>query len=114
MRTFPLPARQVAKTTPKRTAGVTVHSPSDCGSPSQEFSPGDPLECLTLDLASTKSVSQFGVRSSLYFLALRIVAPHVKFKWVTTEASTGWNSFRAEGVNCPFQLKCFVIHLHIS
>ncbi|XP_075887598.1 bromodomain-containing protein 8 isoform X2 [Nelusetta ayraudi] len=48
-------ARQVAKTTPKRTAGVTVHSPSDCGSPSQEFSPGDPLECLTLDLASTKN-----------------------------------------------------------
>lgn len=55
---FPLSARQVAKITPKRTPGVTVHSPLDCGSPSQEFSPGDPLECLTLDLASTKNVSQ--------------------------------------------------------
>lgn len=60
---FPLSARQVPKITPKRTPGVTMHSPSDCGSPSQEFSPGDPLECLTLDLASTKNVSQLGVSS---------------------------------------------------
>lgn len=84
-----------------------MHSPSDCGSPSQEFSPGDPLECLTLDLASTKNVSQFGVRSRLCFLALRIVATHVKFKWVTTEASTGWNSFRAEGDELSLSIKMF-------
>ncbi|XP_026226900.1 bromodomain-containing protein 8 isoform X3 [Anabas testudineus] len=50
-------ARQVAKNTPKRMSGVTMHSPSGCSSPSQEFSPGDPLECLTLDLASTKNPS---------------------------------------------------------
>ncbi|CAJ1064004.1 bromodomain-containing protein 8 isoform X1 [Xyrichtys novacula] len=50
-------ARQAAKNTPKRVPGITMHSPSGCGSPSQDFSPGDPLECLTLDLASTKSVS---------------------------------------------------------
>lgn len=56
---LPFPARQVAKTTPRRMPGViSMHSPSDCGSPSQEFSPGDPLECLTLDLASTKNVSR--------------------------------------------------------
>ncbi|XP_030009540.1 bromodomain-containing protein 8 isoform X2 [Sphaeramia orbicularis] len=50
-------ARQVAKSTPKRVPGVTMHSPTGCGSPSQEFSPGDSLECLTLDLASTKNAS---------------------------------------------------------
>ncbi|XP_029304378.1 bromodomain-containing protein 8 isoform X2 [Cottoperca gobio] len=50
-------ARQVAKNTPKRVPTITMHSPSGCSSPSQEFSPGDPLECLTLDLASTKNVS---------------------------------------------------------
>ncbi|XP_040007265.1 bromodomain-containing protein 8 isoform X3 [Xiphias gladius] len=50
-------ARQVAKSTPKRVPGVTMHSPSGCSSPSQEFSPGDPLESLTLDLASTKNAS---------------------------------------------------------
>ncbi|XP_022046214.1 bromodomain-containing protein 8 isoform X4 [Acanthochromis polyacanthus] len=50
-------ARQVAKTTPKRMPSVSMHSPSGCSSPGQEFSPGDPLECLTLDLASTKNAS---------------------------------------------------------
>ncbi|XP_029029989.1 bromodomain-containing protein 8 isoform X2 [Betta splendens] len=50
-------ARQVAKNTPKRMSGVTMHSPSGCSSPSPEFSPGDPLECLTLDLASAKNAS---------------------------------------------------------
>ncbi|XP_023123784.1 bromodomain-containing protein 8 isoform X2 [Amphiprion ocellaris] len=50
-------ARQVAKTTPKRMPSVSMHSPSGCSSPSQEFSPGDPLECLTLDLTSTKNAS---------------------------------------------------------
>ncbi|XP_037605699.1 bromodomain-containing protein 8-like isoform X2 [Sebastes umbrosus] len=50
-------ARQVAKNAPKRVPGITMHSPSGCSSPSQEFSPGDPLECLTLDLTSTKNAS---------------------------------------------------------
>ncbi|XP_076606192.1 bromodomain-containing protein 8 isoform X2 [Chaetodon auriga] len=50
-------ARQVAKNTPKRVPGITMHSPSSCSSPSQEFSPGDPLECLTLDVVSTKNAS---------------------------------------------------------
>ncbi|XP_042355913.1 bromodomain-containing protein 8 isoform X4 [Plectropomus leopardus] len=50
-------ARQAAKNTPKRVPGITMHSPSGCSSPSQEFSPGDPLECLTLDLAPTKNAS---------------------------------------------------------
>ncbi|KAM7374314.1 hypothetical protein PAMP_006980 [Pampus punctatissimus] len=49
-------ARQVVKNTPKRVPGVTMHSPSGC-SPGQEFSPGDPLECLTLDLISAKNTS---------------------------------------------------------
>ncbi|TNN51123.1 Bromodomain-containing protein 8 [Liparis tanakae] len=48
-------ARQVAKNSSKREPGITVHSPSGGGSPSQELSPGDPLQCLTLDLALTKS-----------------------------------------------------------
>uniref|UniRef100_I3JBQ9 Bromodomain-containing protein 8 n=7 Tax=Pseudocrenilabrinae TaxID=318546 RepID=I3JBQ9_ORENI len=51
-------ARQVAKNTPKRIPSVTMHSPSGCSSPSQEFSPGDQLECLTLDLTSTKNVTR--------------------------------------------------------
>ncbi|XP_059208433.1 bromodomain-containing protein 8 [Centropristis striata] len=50
-------ARQVAKNTPKRVHGITMHSPSGCSSPSPEFSPGDPLEFLTLDIASTKNAS---------------------------------------------------------
>ncbi|XP_072231180.1 bromodomain-containing protein 8-like isoform X2 [Leuresthes tenuis] len=50
-------ARQVAKNTPKRMPSVTMHSPSSYSSPSQDFSPGDPLECLTLDLTSTKNAS---------------------------------------------------------
>ncbi|XP_074528244.1 bromodomain-containing protein 8 isoform X2 [Halichoeres trimaculatus] len=50
-------ARQVAKNTPKRVPGITMHSPSGCGSPSQDFSTGDPLECLTLDLTPTKTTS---------------------------------------------------------
>ncbi|XP_041864017.1 LOW QUALITY PROTEIN: bromodomain-containing protein 8-like [Melanotaenia boesemani] len=48
-------ARQVAKSTPKRMSSITMRSPSACSSPSQEFSPDDPLECLTMDLASTKA-----------------------------------------------------------
>ncbi|XP_054482336.1 bromodomain-containing protein 8 [Anoplopoma fimbria] len=50
-------ARQVAKNKSKREPGITMHSPSGCSSPSQEFSPGDPLESLTLDLALTKNAS---------------------------------------------------------
>ncbi|XP_028451693.1 bromodomain-containing protein 8 isoform X8 [Perca flavescens] len=51
-------ARQVAKNTPKRVPNITMHSPSDCSSPSKEFSPGDPLECLTLALGSTKNLAR--------------------------------------------------------
>ena len=55
---IPSAARLVAKTNPKRALGLTTSSLSDYSSPSLEFSPGDPLECLTLpDLASTKNVS---------------------------------------------------------
>ncbi|KAM6907598.1 bromodomain-containing protein 8-like [Xenentodon cancila] len=43
----------------------TVHSPSACSSPSQEFPPGDPLECLTLDLPFAKNV--FGTSRLLSF-----------------------------------------------
>ncbi|XP_034407031.1 bromodomain-containing protein 8 [Cyclopterus lumpus] len=50
-------ARQVAKNSSKREPGITIHSLSGCSSPSQEFSPGDRLKCLTLDLALTKSAS---------------------------------------------------------
>ncbi|XP_028277167.1 bromodomain-containing protein 8 isoform X2 [Parambassis ranga] len=50
-------ARQVAKNTPKRISSVTMHSPSGCSSPGQEFSPCDPLECLTPDGTSTKNAS---------------------------------------------------------
>ncbi|XP_038563633.1 bromodomain-containing protein 8 isoform X2 [Micropterus salmoides] len=50
-------ARQVAKNTPKRVLGINMHSSSGCSSPSHEFSPGDALECLTLDLVSTKNAS---------------------------------------------------------
>ncbi|XP_034462355.1 bromodomain-containing protein 8 isoform X1 [Hippoglossus hippoglossus] len=48
-------ARKVAKGTTKRVPDV--YSPSGCGSPSQEFSPGDPRESLTLDLGSIKNAS---------------------------------------------------------
>lgn len=48
-------ARLALKCTPKRVPGVTIHSPTGCGSPSQEFSPGDPFDCLTSDLTSPKS-----------------------------------------------------------
>ncbi|XP_054610590.1 bromodomain-containing protein 8-like [Dunckerocampus dactyliophorus] len=50
-------ARQVAKNTPRRVAGATMHSPSGCNSPSVEFSSGDPLPCLTPDFSSTKDAS---------------------------------------------------------
>ncbi|XP_029925185.1 bromodomain-containing protein 8 isoform X2 [Myripristis murdjan] len=50
-------ARQNAKNTPKRVPSVTVHSPPECSSPSLDFSPGDPLQCLTDDPASTKNAS---------------------------------------------------------
>ncbi|KAM3600952.1 uncharacterized protein V6R79_005232 [Siganus canaliculatus] len=50
-------ARQAAKNAQRRLSGITVHSPSDCSSPCQEFPPGDPLECLTLDPALTKNAS---------------------------------------------------------
>ncbi|XP_010781402.1 bromodomain-containing protein 8-like [Notothenia coriiceps] len=49
--------RQVAKNTPKRLPAVTMHPPSGCSSPSQEFSPGDAFECSTLDPGSTKNAS---------------------------------------------------------
>ncbi|KAK1882260.1 Bromodomain containing protein 8 [Dissostichus eleginoides] len=49
--------RQVAKNTPKRLPGVTMHPPSGCSSPSQEFSPGDAFEFSTLDPGSTKNAS---------------------------------------------------------
>ncbi|KAM9331726.1 bromodomain-containing protein 8-like [Pholidichthys leucotaenia] len=48
-------ARQVAKNTPKRMPSVTVHLPSECNSPSQEVSSGDPFECLTLELTPAKN-----------------------------------------------------------
>ncbi|XP_020778596.1 bromodomain-containing protein 8-like isoform X2 [Boleophthalmus pectinirostris] len=48
-------ARLALKLAPKRISGVTINSPTGCGSPNQELSPGDPLECLTSELASTKS-----------------------------------------------------------
>ncbi|XP_029376070.1 bromodomain-containing protein 8 isoform X3 [Echeneis naucrates] len=51
-------SRQVAKSAPKRVPGMTMRSPSGYSSPSQEFSPGDPLESLTLDLAPTKNASE--------------------------------------------------------
>ncbi|CAB1421276.1 unnamed protein product [Pleuronectes platessa] len=53
-------ARKVAKGTTKRVPDgyvPDVYSPSGCGSPSQEFSPGAPLESLTLDLGSIKNAS---------------------------------------------------------
>ncbi|XP_047462841.1 bromodomain-containing protein 8 isoform X2 [Mugil cephalus] len=52
-------ARQVAKNTPKRMPSVSqyLHSPSECNSPTQELATGDPLECLILDLTSTKNAS---------------------------------------------------------
>ncbi|XP_026183722.1 bromodomain-containing protein 8 [Mastacembelus armatus] len=50
-------ARQVAKNMPKRVPGVSMHSPSGCSSPGHEFSPGEPVECLTLDFASSKNAS---------------------------------------------------------
>ncbi|RVE63799.1 hypothetical protein OJAV_G00139930 [Oryzias javanicus] len=50
-------ARQVAKNMPKRTPSVTMNSPSACGSPSQEFPPGDPAEPLSLDAGSTNKAS---------------------------------------------------------
>ncbi|XP_033834843.1 bromodomain-containing protein 8 isoform X2 [Periophthalmus magnuspinnatus] len=48
-------ARLALKLAPKRISGVTINSPTGCGSPNQELSPGDPLECLTSELASPKS-----------------------------------------------------------
>ncbi|XP_068187491.1 bromodomain-containing protein 8-like isoform X2 [Antennarius striatus] len=54
-------ARQVAKNASKQMSGITIRSPSDC-SLSQEFRPGEPLECLTLDLASAKNHSRSVVR----------------------------------------------------
>ncbi|KAK7926107.1 hypothetical protein WMY93_008417 [Mugilogobius chulae] len=48
-------ARLTLKLAPKRITGITINSPIGCGSPNQEFSPGDPLECLTSDLTSPKS-----------------------------------------------------------
>ncbi|XP_077962855.1 bromodomain-containing protein 8 isoform X4 [Gasterosteus aculeatus] len=50
-------ARRVAKSTPKPEPGIPVHPPSGCSAPGQVFSPGDPPECLTLDLALTKNPS---------------------------------------------------------
>ncbi|XP_072302275.1 bromodomain-containing protein 8-like isoform X2 [Eucyclogobius newberryi] len=47
--------RLALKLAPKRISGVTINSPTSCGSPKQELSPGDPLECLTSELASPKS-----------------------------------------------------------
>ncbi|XP_061596880.1 bromodomain-containing protein 8-like isoform X2 [Cololabis saira] len=58
-------ARLAVRNAPKRMSSAAVHSPSACSSPSQEFSPGDPLECLTLDLPFTKNV--FGTSRLLSF-----------------------------------------------
>ncbi|XP_029925187.1 bromodomain-containing protein 8 isoform X4 [Myripristis murdjan] len=55
-------ARQNAKNTPKRVPSVTVHSPPECSSPSLDFSPGDPLQCLTDDPASTKNQASGSAR----------------------------------------------------
>lgn len=48
-------ARLALKLAPKRIPGVAINSPTSCGSPNQELSPGDPLECLTSELVSQKS-----------------------------------------------------------
>ncbi|XP_051902711.1 bromodomain-containing protein 8-like isoform X2 [Hippocampus zosterae] len=50
-------ARQVAKNTPRRVAGATMHSPTGCTSASLEFPSGDPLPCSNPDFSSTKETS---------------------------------------------------------
>ncbi|XP_013886555.1 bromodomain-containing protein 8 isoform X2 [Austrofundulus limnaeus] len=59
-------ARQAARNAPKRIPSVSMHLPSACSSPSQEFPPGDQLEGLTLDLPSLKNTSGT-VRSMTFF-----------------------------------------------
>ncbi|KAG8008583.1 Bromodomain-containing protein 8 [Nibea albiflora] len=68
-------ARQVAKNTPKRVIGITTHTPSGCHSPSQEFSPGDPLKCLTLDLESTKNIGDGDAGNMTGALDLQLAPP---------------------------------------
>ncbi|MEQ2227397.1 hypothetical protein ILYODFUR_037377, partial [Ilyodon furcidens] len=41
----------------KRIPSVTMNSPPACGSPSQDFPPGDQLDSLTLDGPPTKNTS---------------------------------------------------------
>ncbi|MED6244455.1 hypothetical protein ATANTOWER_011340 [Ataeniobius toweri] len=50
-------ARQAAKSMSKRIPSVTMNSPPACGSPSQDFPPGDQLDSLTLDGPPTKNTS---------------------------------------------------------
>uniref|UniRef100_A0A8C5EUV4 Bromodomain-containing protein 8 n=1 Tax=Gouania willdenowi TaxID=441366 RepID=A0A8C5EUV4_GOUWI len=50
-------ARQVARLAPKRTPSASLPSPSGCGSPNHELTPGDPLEGLAPDFTSPKNVS---------------------------------------------------------
>lgn len=50
-------ARQAAKSMSKRIPNATMHSPSACSSPMQEFPPGDQPESLTLDGPPTKNSS---------------------------------------------------------
>ncbi|MED6270490.1 hypothetical protein CHARACLAT_010939 [Characodon lateralis] len=50
-------ARQAAKSMSKRIPSVTMNSPPACGSPSQNFPPGDQLDSLTLDGPPTKNTS---------------------------------------------------------
>uniref|UniRef100_A0A8C5EWU9 Bromodomain-containing protein 8 n=1 Tax=Gouania willdenowi TaxID=441366 RepID=A0A8C5EWU9_GOUWI len=48
-------ARQVARLAPKRTPSASLPSPSGCGSPNHELTPGDPLEGLANDCASVQA-----------------------------------------------------------
>ncbi|KAM4620355.1 bromodomain-containing protein 8 [Polymixia lowei] len=50
-------ARQMAKSAPKRVPSVTGLSPSECNSPSLEFSPGDARQLLTDDPASARNAA---------------------------------------------------------
>ncbi|XP_077360743.1 bromodomain-containing protein 8-like [Festucalex cinctus] len=50
-------ARQVAKNTPRRVAGSTMHLPTGCNSTSPEFPSGDPLPCVHPDFSPTKDAS---------------------------------------------------------
>ncbi|XP_043995802.1 bromodomain-containing protein 8 isoform X2 [Gambusia affinis] len=58
-------ARQAAKSLSKRIPSVTMHSPSACSSPRQDFPPGDQLESVTPDGPPAKNSS--GTAASVTF-----------------------------------------------